>query len=408
MSMANRHVSDKRDETRPESSTLAYELFVVTAPGVEPLAATELAALGITGGTVEPGGVSFQGTFESVCRTNLWLRTASRVLVRVGEFRARAFNELERRASSLPWERFVSAGRPFRLRVTCRKSRLYHSDAVAERLARVITARTGGVLASETTADAADEEEGASDAQLIIARLFRDQCLVSVDSSGELLHMRGYRRATAKAPLRETLAAAVLAASGWVADAPLLDPLCGAGTIPIEAALIARRIPPGLGRRFSFMHWPEYDAEPWSRLLDDARAQMLPAAPAPIQGSDRDAGAIAAARANAERAGVLSDIAFDTIALSRIQPPAELGWLVTNPPYGVRVGDRDRLRNLYAQLGNVARARCAGWTLALLSADARLDRQVGVGFAVALRTRNGGIPVHLVCGVVPYGAISAR
>ena len=349
--------------------------------------------------------MSFAGPLESICRANLWSRTASRVVVRVGEFHARAFGELERRARQLPWERFLDAGRPVRLRVTCRKSRLYHSDAVAERLAGVIASTTGAVPAVDTSTDA--DEGGTGSAQLIIARLFHDVCTVSADSSGDLLHMRGYRLATAKAPMRETLAASILAASGWVSDAPLLDPLCGAGTIPIEAALIARRIPPGLGRRFAFMHWPGFEEPQWTRMLEEARAGALAAAPAPIQGSDRDAGAIEAATANAERAGVLADIAFSTVALSRITAPAGLGWLVTNPPYGVRVGEVDRLRNLYAQLGNVARRSCAGWTLALLSANARLDAQLGMDLEVVLRTRNGGIPVHLARGIVPYGAVSA-
>jgi putative N6-adenine-specific DNA methylase len=156
------------------------------------------------------------------------------------------------------------------------------------------------------------------------------------------------------------------------------------------------------------MHWPSFDAAAWNAMLDAARADILPSAPAPIQASDRDAGAIEAATANAERAGVLGDITFSTMALSRITPPAALGWLVTNPPYGVRVGDVDRLRNLYAQLGNVARRVCAGWTLALLSADARLDAQLQMDLEVVLRTRNGGIPVHLARGIVPYGAVSAR
>ncbi|HEX6965788.1 MAG TPA: THUMP domain-containing protein [Gemmatimonadaceae bacterium] len=401
--------SPRARRTAASIAPSTFESFAVTAPGVAPITAEELRALGITADAVEPGGVAFTGSLEALYRANLWSRTASRVIVRVGEFHARAFGELERRAQQLPWERFIGAGRAVRLRVTCRKSRLYHSDAVAERIARVIESRTGLPAAIDTTAREPESGgEEAAGAQLVIVRIFHDVCTVSADSSGALLHMRGYRLATAKAPLRETLAAAVLAASGWVSDAPLIDPLCGAGTIPIEGALIARRIPPGLGRRFAFMQWPTFDAAVWQRTLDDARAGIAPSAPAPIQGSDRDAGAIDAATANAERAGVLGDIAFSAVALSRVTPPAALGWLVTNPPYGVRVGDVDRLRNLYAQLGNVARRVCAGWTLALLSADARLDAQLRMDLDVVLRTRNGGIPVHVARGIVPYGAVSAR
>ncbi|MBK5188309.1 MAG: hypothetical protein JJD97_08675, partial [Gemmatimonadaceae bacterium] len=218
---------------------------------------------------------------------------------------------------------------------------------------------------------------------------------VSIDTSGALLHRRGYRLATAKAPLRETLGAALLLASGWDPRTPLLDPFCGAGTIPIEAALIARRIPPGIARSFAFMQWPGFHEPTWKKVLDEARAQMLGAAPAPILGSDRDAGAIAASRENAERAGVAADIVFEEKVISRIAPPdgGIPGAIVTNPPYGVRVGDRDALRNLYAQLGTIARERFAGWTLTALSADPRLDIQIGAMTKV-LTTKNGGIAVR--------------
>jgi putative N6-adenine-specific DNA methylase len=234
-----------------------------------------------------------------------------------------------------------------------------------------------------------------------------DRLTVSADSSGALLHRRGYRLAVAKAPLRETVAAAMLLGSGWDPSAPLLDPMCGSGTIAVEGALLARRIAPGLAhpraatRRFAFMEWPSFDEHAWRVDVERARALALPAAPAPIAASDRDAGAIAAAAANAERAGVPADIAFDVRALSAVEPPRGPGWLVTNPPYGERVGDRDRLRNLYAQLGNVARRKCDGWMLALLSSDPRLDGQLGIPLTESLRTSNGGIPVRLMVGRVP-------
>ena len=368
----------------------------------------ELRSLGIAvGGTpgnqtivpgVEPGGVAFSGSLESLYSANLHLRTASRVLVRVGEFRARALGELERRAKEQPWERFIQPGREVRLRVTCRKSRLYHSGAVAARVANAIQARVGGAAAI-APASGDDEGDDHDDAQLIVVRMLHDQCTLSVDASGALLHRRGYRLATAKAPLRETLAAALLLASEWDTDSPLLDPMCGAGTIAIEGALLARRIAPGLGRGFAFMEWPGFDQALWDRLLGEARGRILPSAPAPIQGSDRDAGAIEAAMANAERAGVAADVQLTRRAISAIDPPPGPGWLVTNPPYGARVGQRDRLRNLYAQLGNVARSKCPGWTITLLSADHRLDSQLAMPVATVLKTRNGGIAVRVVKGV---------
>lgn len=380
-------------------------LFAITAPGLEPLAAAELRAMGIQG-TPEPGGVAWTGTPAQLYEANLRLRTASRVAVLAAEFRAKTFFELERHARKVPWERWIPRGGAVRLRVTCRKSKLYHEGAVAQRVLEAIEHRVGPLASSAVGKDEeGGEDEG--DAQLFIVRFLRDTCTIRADASGALLHLRGYRQALARAPLRETLAAAMLLGSGWDGTAPLMDPMCGSGTIPIEGALIARRIPPGLAapdrepRDFAFTSWPDFDVEAWARVVDRACEEMLPASPVPILGSDRDEGAIAAATANAERAGVAGDVEFSARAVSAIEPPTGPGWMVINPPYGVRVGERDPLRNLYAALGRTLRDRCPGWTLALLSPDAGLERQVGIPLDEALRTSNGGIPVRLVTGRVP-------
>jgi putative N6-adenine-specific DNA methylase len=372
------------------------QLFAITAPGLEAIAAAELRTLGIVPHGAAAGGVRFDGPLEVMYRANLWSRTVSRVVARVGEFHAAAFSELEQRARRLPWERFVGPHAAVRLHVTCRKSRLYHSDAVAERVAGAIRARVGGSHQPAHSLGVGDDDGGRSDDQLVVVRLLHDRCTVSIDSSGALLHRRGYRLATAKAPLRETLAAATLMASEWRPDAPLLDPLCGSGTIPIEAALIARRIAPGARRRFAFEHWPERDPGRWQALLDEAAARVLTGAAAPIQGSDRDAGAIEAARANAERAGVAADIELVRRPISAIEPPGGPGWVVTNPPYGTRLGESEPLRDLYARFGSVVRQRCPGWCVSMISASARLERHTGLAFQELARTRNGGIPVRLV------------
>jgi putative N6-adenine-specific DNA methylase len=373
------------------------DLFAVTAPGLEPLARDELAAVGVKHVRAEEGGVAFAGGLEAVMRANLWLRTGSRVLVRVAEFEATTFAELERIARQLPWERYVAGGQPVRFRVTCRKSRLYHSDAVAQRLADALDRRVGGATRA---APADDESEGDDDAQLFVVRFFRDRCTISADSSGALLHRRGYRQAVAKAPLRETLAAAMLAGAGWQGGAPLVDPLCGSGTIAIEGALRARRIAPGARRRFAFERWPEFDAARWGVMVETARAGELAAAPCPIQGSDRDEGAIAAARANAERAGVAADVRFEVLPVSAVAGLPGPGLVVTNPPYGVRVGERDRLRNLYVALGNLLRTRFPHWSAALLIGDRMLGDQLGLPLRDAFTTSNGGIPVRLVVAEV--------
>ena len=383
---------------KPSRQPNQISAFAVTAPGLEAICAAELATLGIRG-KAQDGGVAWTGTLESIAKANLWLRTASRVIVRVAEFRATAFFELELQAKKIPWTRFVARGTRVGFRVTCRKSKLYHSDAVAERFAAAVS-RVPGVVAETTKASDDDDSGGGLERQLFIVRFVHDVCTVSVDTSGALLHRRGYRQQLAKAPLRETLAAAILLGAGWTGDVPFDDPMCGSGTIPIEAALIARRIAPGIHRDFAFQRWPDFDPEVWTSLVAEARASELPRSPVEIHGADRDAGAIDAARANAERAGVAGDVQLDVQPVSALADRDAPGLIASNPPYGVRVGEADRLRNLYAQFGNVVRSRRDGWTVALLTSDRQLERQTGLDLEERFRTKNGGIPVHLVTALV--------
>ena len=355
------------------------ECFAVAAPGIESITAGELRALGAGELVPESGGITFQATATLLQDANLRLRTASRVLVRVARFRARTFFELERHATKLEWDRWLSAGVAPTFDVTSKKSKLYHEKGIAQRLA-----------------DAAGRAPGEGAGQLFVVRVHRDEFTVSIDSSGELLHRRGYRQETAKAPMRETLAAAMLLGAGWDGQAPLVDPMCGSGTIPIEAALIARRMAPGRERGFAFMRWPAFDADAWRALHARAESEMRARSPVPITGSDRDAGAVAAARENAARAGVAEDTTFDEAALSALSAGGGPGFLVSNPPYGVRVGEEARLRDLYATLGKLVTQRLDGWTVALLTANPRLDHATGLDWREVFRTSNGGIPVRLI------------
>ncbi|HZE73888.1 MAG TPA: class I SAM-dependent RNA methyltransferase [Gemmatimonadales bacterium] len=382
--------------------TESHDCYAVTPPGIEALAARELSLMGVAPGAVAPGGVSFRATPCGIARANIELRSASRVLVRVATFHASAFHELERRTARLPWETYVAPGRAVSFRVTSHKSKLYHQDAIAQRLASAVARRVPGAIAAAGPAIADDPEATEPpSAQLFVVRLFRDECTVSADASGAHLHQRGYRLATAKAPMRETLAAAMLLAVGWDGSAPLVDPLCGAGTIPIEAALLARRIAPGLGRGFACEQWPGFDAGSWPALREKARSRVLPRARVRILGSDRDAGAIEASTDNARRAGVLEDVEFRRAALSVLAPPGGPGVVITNPPYGVRVGRSGDLRDLYAQLGHTLRRRCAGWRVAFLSARHELAAQTRFDLQTVLRTTNGGIRVKLLEATVP-------
>ncbi len=345
------------------------------------------------------GGVEFHGALSDVYRANLHLRTASRVLVRLGEFPISTFTQLRRQISRLPWEQYLATGQPVALRVACSKSRLYHSGAVAEHVAGGMAARLG-----RTPSVQKFDEDATLPSQLILIRLVENRCTISLDSSGARLHRRGYRQATAKAPLRETLAAAILLASQWEPTRPLLDPFCGSGTIAIEAAMLALKIPPGRARRFAFMGWPNFQAGVWETLRAEAAGRNNPLLPK-IIASDRDAGAVRAAQANAERAGVAEGIEFSRRAFSAIEPPTVPGWVITNPPYGVRLKTKDDVRKLYSQLGKVLRAKCPGWRVAILGHSARLWHCLGLEFDRGIPLWNGGLKVKLARSTIPQARL---
>ncbi len=401
--------------TSPSSGSKSrLELFAATAPGLESITAGELKALGIRGRQVTGSGVAFEGDLETVYLTNLWLRTASRVVLRLGRFHAATFYELERRAKKIRWRDFLPATGSVELRVTCRKSRLYHSDAVAERvlgaIARVAPPGVDLQIAASPHGDAGSEEidakatgkavpngDATDRSQSFVVRIVSDECEISADTSGELLHRRGYRQEVAKAPLRETLAAAMVLASGWQNKNQLLDPMCGSGTIPIEAALIGRRKAPGLERGFQFMNWTSFDRLLWNEMLGKAKESILETT-LDIRGADRDAGAIQAATRNAKRAGVADAIQFSTEAVSgsfaALEDVADgEGWIITNPPYGIRLGEGADLRNLYATLGTALRAK-RGWRIGILAADDSLPRQMRVPMRSRFGSINGGIRVN--------------
>jgi len=380
----------------------AMKLYAVTPPGLEAVVGAELAALGITG-AVAAGGVEWEGDVAGLRLANLHLRCATRVLLRLAEFHARTFFELERHAARVPWEQVVANGGTVALRVTAKKSKLYHEGAIAERLQAAIVRRTNASF----VVSGVDEEEGAADLQLLIVRVSRDQFTISADSSGEALHRRGYRQAIGQAPLRESLAAALIQLVGWRGDTPLFDPFCGSGPIPIEAALLARRIAPGIStatrapRHFAFTTWPQHDARAWQEQVAAAQDLVRPHSPVAIRGSDRAARVLASARANAERAGVAGDVEWLDAPFTQLDPPSPDAALVSNPPYGVRLApDRDR-RDLWAALGRFVRERLPAGRVGLLCPDAALERQLALPLHAAAVTRNGGIPVRMLVGPAP-------
>lgn len=351
--------------------------------------------LGLEPLETDRGGILFRGSHRDIYNANLRLRTATRIVVRIAQFHASSFAELERRAKKIEWERWLPTTGEVKFRVTCKKSRLYHSDAVAERLMNAAATHCADLDFVIADKEDASEAEAAEPAQLFIVRLVHDEVTISADSSGELLHRRGYRLESTRASLRENLAAAMMMASEWRAHTVLLDPLCGSGTIPIEAAMIARNIAPGLERSFAFEKWRSFDAKFWESLKDKARSEQTAEAGAAIYGGDRDAGAVEIARRNAARAGVAADIEFTKRSLAQsldvfAQSHEGSGAIVTNPPYGMRVSPDADLRNLYGMLG--ARSQKNRWSLGVLTSDEKLARQ-SANLVPNFRTQNGGIPV---------------
>jgi len=383
-----------------------FPFFTPAVPGLETILQRELLTLGLHP-LAEEGGYFWRGTWRDFYRAQLLLRTAGRVLVRIKEFEALTFADFERLAVDLPWHWFLEPRQPFKLKVSCAKSKLYHEDALAERLAGWITTATG----AQWLPGAPDGE-----AQIFIVRGWHDRFTISADGSGEHLHRRGYRQEISKAPLRETIAATLLYASGWIPaveegtgrgaavrykmpTSPLTDPFCGSGTIAIEAALAARKIPPSMAnpklnpRDFSFMRWKSFDPIEFTKTVESLRTKVLDKAPMEIRGSDRDEGAIAAAAANARRAGVADDVLLERHALSDALLP-EHGWLVTNPPFGVRVSEGSDLRDLYASLGRRLK-ETPGMKAAWLCSDPRWLSSVGLG-KVAYSFPNGGLDLTVV------------
>lgn len=364
------------------------ELFAVACPGTETLLERELAALGIEGRAV-PGGVELHGDAATIRRVNLESRLASRVLLRLGRFETLHLNELEKLSAKLDVAPFLRADQPLAVRATCRKSRIFHSGAAEERVGRALAKKLGASL----TLAQANLDEDDEPPQTVLVRFDHDVCTLSLDTSGAHLHKRGYRLETAKAPLRETLAAALLAEAGYRGDMPFVDPLCGSGTFAIEAALIATRTAPGRLRSFAFERWPSHDSRAMRLLRDAADARRRPT-PVQIVASDRDEGAVGAARRNAARAQVEIDVRHH--ALSDSQPPGSQGVLLTNPPYGARVGDPGRLRDLYATLGKLTSRKYVEWTVGFVTTDPRLARASGLAFT---RTTpplpHGGLRVKL-------------
>lgn len=332
------------------------ELFVVTAPGLEPFLATELRELGMSVREMSPGGVTLDGDWHTVQMINRRARGATRVLARLTSFRAMHLAQLDKRARKLPWVEWLRPDVPVRVDAVCRKSRIYHHKGAAQRISGAVSDALGVTIAA--------------DAPLVLkVRIEDDLCTISVDTSGASLHLRGIKQQVNKAPMRETLASLFLRACGYDGREPLYDPMCGSGTFPIEAAEIARGLVPGRARNFAFEQLASFDG---TKIESPEATRRV----APIFfGSDRDQGAIKMASANAERAGVSDVTAFEQQSISDIAPPCPApGLVIVNPPYGGRIGNKKPLFGLYGSFGQVMKTRFQGWRIGMITSDAGLAK----------------------------------
>lgn len=346
--------------------------FATCVRGLEPVLARELTALGVVG--VEPGrgGVAFRGDSALVFRANLWLRTAVRVLRPILEAEVRSPDELYDTVRTVDWSEYLTADHTLAVDCNVRDSLITHSQYAARRVKDAVCDQFRERAGRRPSVDT--ERPGVG----INLHVAKNRAILSLDSSWDSLHKRGYRPAQTRAPLNEALAAGLLLHLGYDGSEPLADPMCGGGTFPIEAAWIATDRPPGLTRKwFGFFGWPDFDKGLWSAIREDARRRVKPALPCPVVGSDVRRDAIEFARGNARAAGVGHLLTFDVLDLVKARPPAgPPGLVVSNPPYGERIGEEAELEHVYGALGETIAGRWPGWRLAVFTANDRLGKCV--------------------------------
>lgn len=364
--------------------TRTYEIDIISPPGLEEVTATEAREYGLTVDSVNAGVVSLRGDRETVWRLNLQLATASRVLVILGRGKARDFPTLYNQLRLLPWGSFLPAGGDICVHARCRESRLNHTGRIAE----TVSAAIGHALGITPGSSA--------DGQGIFVRLQGDSYTISLDSSGDHLHRRGYRSYSGLAPIRENLAAGILRLAGWQPGTPLVDLCCGSGTFLAEAGRWSLGRPPGLDRRFAFEGWPKHRSGRYREVRESLHPQATSGSI--IMGNELDPLVASGARENLLRAGC-EQIAQVTTGDFRDlpSPGGSPGLLLANPPYGDRIGDTADARAIYQDLGRIARGRFPGWRCCLLSPDPKLIRTAGGGRLLAELPHGGSrVGIYLI------------
>lgn len=364
-----------------------FELIATAAFGLEAVVARELKELGYQDMMVENGRVTFRGDEESICRTNLWLRSADRILLKMGEFTATSFEELFEQTKSLPWPDWLPQNAEFPVDGKSIKSKLFSiSDCQA--------------IAKKAIVEKMKQKYGQSwfhedgPRYKVEVALLKDRATLTIDTSGPGLHKRGYRKLTAAAPLRETLAAAIILLSKWSADRPLADPFCGSGTIPIEAALIGLNIAPGLNRTFAGEGWPNIPAPLWHQARVEARNKIADNRTLRIFATDIDEEVLSLARYHARQAGVESHIHFQRQPFADFRSRFDYGFIICNPPYGERMGEISESEAIYREMKAV-HGRMPTWSLFLLTSHLGFEKISGRRADKKRKLYNGRIQCNL-------------
>ncbi|MCL2396933.1 MAG: class I SAM-dependent RNA methyltransferase [Defluviitaleaceae bacterium] len=344
-------------------------LIATATFGLEATVKREVARLGYDITSTADGRIDFAGDAAAIARSNIWLRAADRVLLKVGEFKAATFDELFDQTKALPWEDFIPQDGQFIVNGKSIKSGLFSVPDCQSIVKKAVAERLKIKYAVEWMPETGPIYK-------IQVALLKDVATLTIDTTGDGLHKRGYRAITSAAPIKETLAAAMIELSYWRKNRPLLDPMCGSGTIAIEAALMAKNMAPGLNRAFVAETWPQIPSKAWADARDEARGAIYNGEIAPIYASDVDAKLVTQARDNAKKAGVAQYINFDVADVTAVSLPGEYGVMITNPPYGQRIGQEEQLHRIYAQLQRLL-PKGNTWSVYVITSDEEFQQHFG-------------------------------
>ncbi|WIF95849.1 THUMP domain-containing class I SAM-dependent RNA methyltransferase [Caminicella sporogenes] len=363
-----------------------FELIATSAFGIEALVARELRNLGYDNIKVENGKVTFVGNEEAICKSNLWLRCADRVFLKVGEFRATTFEELFQQIKALPWENYLPVDANFPVNAKSVKSQLFSLSDIQAISKKAIVERMKEIYLKEWF------EESGSKYPILIS-ILKNNVTVMIDTSGTGLHKRGYREIGSEAPLKETLAAAMIMISRWKPDRPIIDPFCGSGTIPIEAALIGRNIAPGLSRTFISEKWDMISEKIWKKIRKEAYEAIEYDKDMEIYGYDINGKIAKIAINNSIKAGVDDCIHIQKRPVSQLSTKKKYGYIICNPPYGERLKEKKEVENLYKEMGKVFR-NLDTWSYYILTSYEKFEKCFGKKADKNRKLYNGGIKCY--------------